>query len=322
VSETIRTALAMDHRVTVWRHPAGLARPLRVVALGLKALFGSLRRPRFVFYEHVHLAALHSKVPGLSKVPYGIFLHGFELWTNLEGGRRDALMSAWILVANSQTTIDMTRKNNPWLPRAEVTWLGVPPQPDTIRAGDLPPNACIVGRMARGEMKGHDLILDAWPQVLSAVPNAHLFVVGGGDDEPRLRGRVAAEQLKGVEFLGWASDAGRNEVLRKSRVFLFPSVQEGFGLAAVEAAGYGVPVIGVAGTVLEELFPTGGVDFLSALQVDAIANATVRLFTDNERATRMGEAGRARVREFYQEQQFIQRFRRAVALALQRETAI
>lgn len=322
VSAAIHTALAMDHQVAVWRHPAGLARPLRVAALGLEAFFGSLRRPSFVFYEHVHMAALHAKVPGLSKVPYGIFLHGFELWTNLEGSRGDALKSARILVANSQTAIDMTRKKNPWLPRAEVTWLGVPPQTETVRAGELPPNACIVGRIRRGEQKGHDLILDAWPQIRHAVPDARLFVVGGGDDEPRLRGRIAAEHLQGIEFLGRLSDAGRDEILRKSRVFLFPSVQEGFGLAAVEAAGYGVPVIGVAGTVLEELFPTGGVDLVPELGVEALASATVRLLTDNEHASKMGEAAASRVRCFYQEHQFIQRFREALGPVLQRKTAV
>jgi phosphatidylinositol alpha-1,6-mannosyltransferase len=315
VSEAIRTALALDHNVTLWRHPAGLPRPLRVAALGAQAFLGSLRRPKFVFYEHVHLASLHRKVPGLANVPYGIFMHGFELWMTLAGERREALMSARILISNSETTVRLTREKNPWLPRAEVTWPGIPPQAQGIRAGELPPNVCIVGRVARGELKGHDLIFDTWPRIRESVPNAKLYVIGSGDDEQRLRGR--AEKIGGIEFLGRVSDTRRDEVFRSSRVFLFPSTQEGFGLAAVEAAGWGVPVVGVAGTVLEELFPSGGVEFVPELRTNLIADATIRLLTDDDRATRMGQCGRTRVQEFYQEEQFIRRFRETLAPVLQ-----
>jgi glycosyltransferase involved in cell wall biosynthesis len=315
VSEAIRNALAMDHSVVVWRHPAGLPRPVRLAAVAAQAFAGSLRRPRFVFYEHVHLASLQRKVPGLANVPYGIFMHGFELWMKLEGERREALMSARILISNSETTVRLTREKNPWLPQAEVTWLGIRPQAQGVRAGELPPNACIVGRMARAELKGHDLIFDAWPRIRESVPNSKLYVVGSGDDEQRLRAR--AEHIGDIEFLGRVSDARRDEVFRNSRVFLFPSTQEGFGLAAVEAAGWGVPVLGVAGTVLEELFPSGGVEFLPELRVDSLADATIRLLTDNSRATEIGQCGRKRVQEFYQEQQFIQRFRETLAPVLQ-----
>src|SRR4051812_927320 len=112
VSQAIYTALAMDHPVSVWRHPAGLPRAARVVALGAQAFIGALRRPKFVFYEHVHLASLHHKVPKLATVPYGIFLHGAELWKDLDDERREALLSARILVANSETTIRLTRQRN------------------------------------------------------------------------------------------------------------------------------------------------------------------------------------------------------------------
>ena len=312
VSQSILKALSQQHDVALWRHPVALPRFLRKGIFGALALWGALRAPDFVFYEHVHLAVIHQLLPHLRNVPYGVFLHGIEVWEPLVGRRREALLHANVLLSNSATTVAAARAVNPWLPDVMVTWLGVP-RHAAVPVGELPPVGLIVGRMASVErLKGHDPVLDAWPEVRKAIPAAKLLIVGAGNDLARLQRRVAQEQIKGVEFLGRVTDPQRNQVLAHSRLFFFPSKQEGFGLAGVEAAAGGVPVLGLAGTVMSELFPNGGVILLDDLMATSIAQAAVRVLSDSDYANAIGRAARQRVEEVFLEEHFVERFQTAL----------
>jgi phosphatidyl-myo-inositol dimannoside synthase len=313
VSQSIFKALAAEHDVVLWRHPVALPRPLRKGIFAGRALWGALSKPDFVFYEHVHLAAIHNLLPRPRSVPYGVFLHGIEVWEPLVAQRREALLRADILLSNSATTVAASRAVNPWLPEVRVTWLGVPRRAAGACAGDLPPLGLIVGRMASVErLKGHDSVLDAWQDVRKSIPEARLLIVGGGNDLARLKRRVAQEQIAGVEFLGRLSDEERDQLYVRCRLFFFPSKQEGFGLAGVEAAAAGVPVMGLAGTVMSELFPNGGAILVKDLMASTITAAAVRVLGDSAYATAVGLAARHRVEENFLEEHFIARFQSAL----------
>jgi phosphatidyl-myo-inositol dimannoside synthase len=313
VSEMIARSLKRDHHLNVWRHPFSLSRPIRIAMLTARATWGILGRPEFVFYDHVHLAVIHALLPGLSGVPYGVFLHGIEVWEPLVGRRREALAHANVLLANSPTTVNAARAVNPWLPSVKVTWLGVPPRP-RVDVGSLPPVGVIVGRLASAErLKGHDVVLDAWPEICQAVPGARLVIIGAGNDQPRLRRRVREERMDTVDFPGRLSDTDRDSVLQSSRLFFSPSRQEGFGLAGVEAAAYGIPVLGLAGTVLSELFPDGtGAVLVNDTRASSIAEASVPVLTDRDYANAVGQAAWERVNANFLEQHFMDRFRNAL----------
>jgi phosphatidylinositol alpha-1,6-mannosyltransferase len=315
VARMMRDAMAARAAVSVWRHHHTWRRPLRIGALAARASLAALRRPDFVMYDHVDLATLHVVLPSLRGVPYGIFLHGTEIWRPLHGLRRRALLGASVLTANSSTTVRCARAVNPWLPEVRVTWLGVPLRQPSARRDTLGGTALIVGRMAANERrKGHDQVLDAWRTIRAAVPHARLLVVGTGDDQPRLARRAVQEKLAGVEFLGWIDDTTRDALYAEASVFLFPSRQEGFGLAAVEAGAQGLAVVGLANTVMEELFPEGqGAVLARAATGAAIAEVTIPLLADQALARAVGEAARARVHASLLEEHFVARFREAVA---------
>jgi len=318
VSQSILKALAAEYEVALWRHPVALPRPLRKGMFATHGLWTSLTKPDFVFYEHVHLAAIHGLLPRLQEVPYGVFLHGIEVWEPLVSRRREALSQANILLANSATTVAAARAVNPWLPEVKVTWLGVRWRETAVRVGELPPVGLIVGRMASVErLKGHDPVLDAWPEVRKRIPDARLLIVGSGNDLTRLQRRVAHEQIAGVEFLGRLTDKERDRLYARCRLFFFPSKQEGFGLAGVEAAAAGMPVMGLAGTVMSELFPDGGTILLDDLLASTITEAAVRVLGDSEYATAVGLAARKRVEENFLEEHFIARFQAALKPLMQ-----
>jgi glycosyltransferase involved in cell wall biosynthesis len=309
VSEMLGPALQRYGDVRVWLHRMNLPRLLRKGLLAMTASSGLIERPDFVFYEHVHLAALHDLIPRLRSVPYGVFLHGMEMWEPLTDRRRNALERASILIANSATTERKSRLCNPWLPEVKITWLGVRTPGDVPRGQRRVPVALMVSRLASGERgKGHDEVFSAWPQIRASVPDARLEVVGTGDDLGRLKQRVTREGLKAITFGGAVTDLERDFLYRTSRVFLFPSRQEGFGLAGVEAAAWGLPLLGLAGTVMEELFPEpNGVVFVPNMMPTTLARYIIPIlgagsnFSDSHAAHR-------RVQEKFLRRHFLDRF--------------
>jgi glycosyltransferase involved in cell wall biosynthesis len=101
---------------------------------------------------------------------------------------------------------------------------------------------------------------------------------------------------------------------QSSRLLFYPSKQEGFGLAGAEAASFGVPVLGLAGTVMEELFPNAsGAVLAKDLGKHSIAQAAIPLLADSKLASKLGRAAWNRVQNNFLEAHFAKRFHRALA---------
>jgi glycosyltransferase involved in cell wall biosynthesis len=102
-----------------------------------------------------------------------------------------------------------------------------------------------IGRLER--YKGHDRVLEAFPLVLSARPDAVLRIVGDGPQETALRRRAVALGLaERVEFLRVPSDEPQAMAALLAEVALVVSLSEfeTHPLAALEAVASGsVPLV-------------------------------------------------------------------------------
>jgi phosphatidylinositol alpha-1,6-mannosyltransferase len=309
-SQSIQEAIRERWRVAVVTAPPEGSRLARRVRLWHSLLASLPRRPRLVVYEHRGLAMVHRWIPWSRRTRHAIFMHGFELWHALAPSHRRVIEAADCLLANSQTTVDEARRHNPWLPPARIVHLGVDLPVRAKPASRSSPLLVLVGRVDACErFKGHDEILDAWPAILNTVPTARFVAIGGGSDVERLRARVRSERLDGVEFTGFVSTHERDQWLDEARAAFALGRAEGFGLANVEAAGVGLPLIGLPNTVLEELFPAGaGVRFVRSLLPADIAEAAIELLREPERAAELGARGRAHVLSNYTQDHFKARF--------------
>lgn len=249
-----------------------------------------------------------------------IVLCGIEAWVPLRTLERWALERA-ALVAISQHTVDRFTQANPSFAPTDVVVChpGLPAH-TTPRAVGFPsgaPTALIVARMSAAERyKGHDALLDIWPDVLARHPDARLVVAGDGDDRPRLESRARSLGLAhAVRFVGRVSDAELADLYARCRVFVMPSRDEGFGLVFLEAMRAGKPCIGGRGSAAEIIQHE-----VTGLIVDAgspgnnveLAAAVLRLFDEPDTGCRFGAAGRERFLSTFTDDHFRARFARAM----------
>lgn len=125
-------------------------------------------------------------------------------------------------------------------------------------------------------------VIDIFDKIAAEIP-AKLLMIGEGPDTVLARRQVQKRNLGSkVVFLGNQSRV--EAMLPCTDLFLLPSEEESFGLAALEALACGVPVIGTSGTGLTEVI-TDGIDgfLLPVGDTTAMARAGVSLLKDSAR---------------------------------------
>ena len=109
------------------------------------------------------------------------------------------------------------------------------------RRFNLPPTESIVLNVARlCPQKNQELLI----RVLACLPKTHLVLAGGGGKRGALRALAAALGVGDrLHMLGPLPPADIADLYQAADLFLFPSLWETFGLAVVEAAMVGVPMV-------------------------------------------------------------------------------
>lgn len=240
--------------------------------------------------------------------------HGHEIWWARTPGARQVMRRIGDHVDAVTYLGEYTRRRiAPALgPRAELVQLvpGVDaaafvPRPG--RAGQIRERHGIAGRKVilcvsrLVRRKGQDMLIRALPAIRWAVPDAVLVIVGCGPDEERLR-KLARRYAEGhVVFVGGLDHASTAEYYAAADVFAMPCrtrkaglEAEGLGIVYLEAAASGLPVVagdsgGAPTTVVDGV--TGTV--VDGTDVEAVARAVSGILRIPERATAMGESGRA-----------------------------
>ena len=145
-------------------------------------------------------------------------------------------------------------------------------------------------------VKRIDTVMAVFARVAADVPS-RLLIVGDGPELGtvyRLGRELGVSHL--VDALG-AQDAVI-PLLSASDLFLLPSAQESFGLAALEAMACEVPVVASDVGGLPEVIEHGRSGFLHRLNdVEGMASSALRLLTDDGLHARIARAARHRVGE-------------------------
>jgi L-malate glycosyltransferase len=145
-------------------------------------------------------------------------------------------------------------------------------------------------------VKRVDTVVQVFAQIAARVPS-RLLLVGDGPDLGK-----ALDTARELGVAARVEPLGEQDqilpLLSESDLFLLPSEQESFGLAALEAMACEVPVVASRVGGLHEVIDDGATGFLHELHdVDGMAASAIRLLTDDAMHRRFGRQARRTVTE-------------------------
>ncbi len=159
------------------------------------------------------------------------------------------------------------------------------------REFQLDPRSQLVGCIAQLiPRKGHEQLFRAWREVAAACPEARLLLFGRGPLEARLR-RAAREAgiERSVTFAGFRADL--SQFLGRLDLVVHPALEEGLGLAVLEAQAAGVPVVAFRAGGVPEVVADGRTGYLVRRgDAPALALALTGLLQDEGRRRAFAEA--------------------------------
>ncbi len=152
----------------------------------------------------------------------------------------------------------------------------------------------------RNENKNQARLLAAFAQLADGQPELQLFFAGpwAQVDHDWLRTETATLGLQDrVRHIGYVPDADLSSLYGNSVGFVFPSLEEGFGLPVLEAMASGAAVITSDRSSLPEVAGTAAL-LVDPTDPQAIAAAMTVLLSDSGRADGLRAAGLARAAQF------------------------
>lgn len=160
-------------------------------------------------------------------------------------------------------------------------------------------DAVFVGRISKE--KGIFDLLDSWRDVSERDDAARLLMIGSGPDLRKVKEALKKSRLRdNVIARGRVDDAKMYALMKASKVFVFPSRYEGWGLAVAEALACGLPVVCYDIPALREVFGDCRSVFLVSLDDVRKFSATIIeiLEMKKEEYNRLASISRSYVRRF------------------------
>jgi len=190
---------------------------------------------------------------------------------------------------------------------------------ERLGLGGRPVTVCVSRLVPR---KGQDTLIRAWPEVLAAVPDALLLIVGGGRYRAALERLAARAGVAGaVVFTGPVPWPELPAYYDAGDVFAMPCRTrrhgldvEGLGIVYLEASAAGLPVIGGDSGNAPDAIRAGETGYVVPGRGAAgLVAALVGLLTDPAVARAMGEKGMAWVDQEWRWDLVRQRLQRILA---------
>ena len=114
------------------------------------------------------------------------------------------------------------------------------------------------------QRKGVPDLVKAWKIVVRKHPFAKFCIIGDGPERKKIEEKIKEEGLvENITLAGRVEEEEKYKLMKKSKVFIFPSYQEGWGIVIAEAMACGLPVVAYDLPVYREIFD----DYISTVEV-------------------------------------------------------
>lgn len=212
-----------------------------------------------VIYAHwfTPQALIASVVARITRTPFGFTTHASDVavWQRFGTlGRRIvrsvSIRAAFVTAVSTQTASKLVAlldepARDQLGKRLRIIPMGIHVA-DAQQSLGNPHRAIIIARLV--EKKGIEVLLDAWPLVVAAVPDAHLTIGGTGPLDGRLRA-ITRERNLSVDMPGYVTGREKAELLAACGIVVQPSIQasdgdtDGLPVALMEGISAGcIPV--------------------------------------------------------------------------------
>jgi phosphatidylinositol alpha-mannosyltransferase len=147
--------------------------------------------------------------------------------------------------------------------------------------------------------KGLQLLVEALPQIISAVPDVRVLVAGPGDSEEFLKD-VPSHLARRFEFLGRISEEEKADFLHSVSLYVAPNTGgESFGIILAEALAAGAAVVASDIPAFQALLGNGNFGSLFTSEDSAsLATTVVDLLQDDEHRNKLRRAGKEHAQSF------------------------
>ena len=288
-----------------------------------------LRQPTTLWFDQIELPralARHAidvfwspyyKAPICSPCPTVITIH--DVLFLKQGGQRieNAIFKPWARLIGSRASAVLTDSEHSQ--RDLVTLLGIDPAriavvplgvserftpkerdkaPDMLNRLGIPENYILTVTNFRPHKNG-DFLIRAYARVAERIPDTVLVLAGKRTHESH-KLCESAEQLgigDRVVMPGLITDEDLPALYAGARLFVFPSLHEGFGLPVLEAMASGTPVVSSCTSSLPEVVGEAG-RMLAPTDEEAWAEALFELSTDVTMRQQQIHAGLERASAF------------------------
>ena len=190
-------------------------------------------------------------------------IHGKEInhakGSSLNKRANKVLNSVEKVIANSEYTKNLAIQNGVEQEKVVVINPGISPAQELNKTSLTKVESLLKTKSPRlitvsrfDKRKNHEKVLMALRNLKQIYPNIVYICIGYGEEEQNLKDLVNELDLNGqVMFFKEITDDLKNALVAKSNIFVMPSIKykssvEGFGIAYIEAAQYGVPSLGGA----------------------------------------------------------------------------
>jgi glycosyltransferase involved in cell wall biosynthesis len=205
-----------------------------------------------------------------------------------------------LVVVNSEHTAEAVR-NRLGVPDARVVVCRPGAPPSRVAREQTPHTGPILFVGTIEPRKNLPTLFAAYDRVVTGRPDAPPLLLAGRSVEQSaaiLHALAARRTLAGrVRYLGYVSDDERDQLYLDASMLVLPSLEEGFGMTAVEAMQAGVPVIAASRGALPEVVGDAGA-LVDPTDESALAAAIEHLLANPAQRVARAEAGRVRARLF------------------------
>jgi len=213
--------------------------------------------------------------------------------------KRVARQSTAILTGSQFVKEDLARFTG--VDPAKITVTHEAADPIKEAAEPIPPLAGRKFIMYVGRPTPHknlERLVKAFGLLKAQYPDLVLVLAGKLDGNyRRIEKSVQKQNIRGVVFVGFVSEARLRWLYEHCAAYVFPSLSEGFGLPGLEAMLHGAPVVSSNATCLPEVYGAAA-HYFDPRDVKAMANAINEVLADKSLRDGLIEAGRRQAGQY------------------------